>query len=100
MVKVSVSKSNNFIYKVKIEGHSKYSDYGSDIVCASISSISITTVNAIVRIDKDIITYEEKDGFLSITIKKDDRIINILMENMIDLLKELAEDYPKNIKTR
>ena len=99
MINIKIIKENNFVSKVTIKGHSGYSENGRDIVCASISSIAITTVNAIIRINSEIITFEENDGFLVIEIKKEDRVINILMNNMIDLFKELEEDYPKNIKT-
>lgn len=99
MINISIVKENNFISKVTIEGHSGYASSGHDIVCASISSIAITTVNAIARISSEILEFDEKDGFLVMVIKKEDRIINILMENMVSLFKELEEDYPKNIKT-
>ena len=49
--------------KIIIKGHADYDDYGKDIVCASVSSIVITTVNAILEIDRDAVIYkEEKDA--------------------------------------
>lgn len=100
MINISVEKKNNYINKVIIKGHSGYSDYGSDIVCASVSSIAITTVNAITRLDSDLIYFDEKDGFLTIEIKENDRIVNTLVNNMLDLFRELEIDYPKNIKIK
>lgn len=95
MVKVEILKEKN-IKEVWIKGHALYDDYGKDIVCASISSIVITTVNAILRIDKDALLTEEKP--FHIIVKKENEIIENLLSNMIDLLKELEKDYPKNIK--
>lgn len=75
-----------------------YDDYGKDIVCASVSSILITTVNACLSFDQEAISYEqEKDKFV-LSIKKQSEITNKLIENMVRLLKELANDYPKNIR--
>ena len=37
---------------------------------------------------------------LTISVLKEDEITNALLENMIDLLSELAESYPKNIKIK
>ena len=54
MIKVNIKED-----EITIKGHSGYSEEGSDIVCASVSSISITTVNALLSIDEDCITYEE-----------------------------------------
>ena len=98
MINIKIIKKDDFISNVTIKGHAGYSENGKDIVCASVSSIAITTVNAIVRLDNQTIEFDEKDGFLVIDIKKNDRVTNILINNMVDLFKELEVDYPKNIK--
>lgn len=96
MIKVEVKKENNKVKEIKLTGHALYDDYGKDIVCASVSSIVITTINGILSIDKTI-SYEENEG-LSIKVIKDDLVTNKLINNMINMLLELEEDYPKNIK--
>ena len=95
MIKIEIKKD-----EITIKGHSGYAEEGSDIVCASVSSIAITTVNSLLRIDEDCIKYEEKDGYLNIKIKKHNEIIDKLINNMIDLLKELEKDYKKYIEIR
>ena len=55
MIKVKVLKENNFYKEITITGHANYDTYGKDIVCSSVSSIVITTVNAIISLNKDII---------------------------------------------
>ena len=96
MIKISIKEKNNEIEEILIKGHALYDDYGKDIVCASVSSIVITTVNAIESIDSEAISYDEK-GFL-IKLLKHDLVIDKLISNMINLLKELECDYPNNIK--
>lgn len=98
MIEISVKKNNNKIDSVVISGHSGYKKIGSDIVCASVSSISITTINAILRYNEKALIYEENDGLLKIDIVYHDSVIDILLNNMIDLLEELAKQYPKNVK--
>ena len=95
MIKVNISKD-----EITIKGHSGYSKEGSDIVCASVSSICITTVNALLSIDEDCIEYIDKDGYLNIKIKKHNETIDKLINNMINLLKELEKDYKKYIEIR
>ena len=95
MIKISIKND-----EITIKGHSGYSQHGSDIVCASVSSISITTVNALLSIDEDCIEYIEKDGYLNIKIKKHNETIDKLINNMINLLKELEKQYKKNIEIR
>ena len=92
MITVNCSK-NKYI----ISGHANFADYGCDIVCASVSSICYTTINAILNIDNNAIKVVDEKN-LVIEILKDDKIINILIDNMITLLTELAAQYPKNIK--
>lgn len=96
MIKISINKENEKIKEVIIKGHAFYDDYGKDIVCASVSSIVITTVNGILSIDKDAISCDEK--VFMIKVLKDDEVVNKLVNNMINLLIELSEKYPKNIK--
>jgi len=96
MIKVLVKKEENIIKKIKMNGHANYADYGKDIVCAAASSIAITTINAILEIDKDLIDYSvEKE--LTIVVKKDNEILNKLLNNMVNMLKYLEKDYQKNI---
>lgn len=96
MIKIKVNKNNQKIDEVSITGHAMFDDFGKDIVCSSVSSIVITTVNAIERIDKNSISYQEEPFFIK--VEKDNDITNKLLENMISLLKELELQYPKNIK--
>ena len=83
--------------QINISGHANYSD-GNDIVCASVSSIMYTTVNAIMSFNKDAIIYEDDNSVVSIKIKSNDEITSKLIENMLNLFESLANDYPKNIK--
>lgn len=98
MIKVNIKKENDIITNVKVEGHAGYGVKGTDIVCASVSSIVITSLNAIIRIDEDSIDYKQDEGFIEVSIKKHDKYIDILIDNMISLLKELEKDYKKNIE--
>lgn len=96
MIKVYLKYNNNLIESIKITGHACYDVYGKDIVCASVSSIVITTVNAIIRLDEKTIDYTEDDG-IYISVLKHEHVIDILIDNMISLLLELEKQYKKNI---
>lgn len=99
MIKVNVLVDDK-IKEVRLIGHANYDNYGKDIVCSSASSIVITTVNAIISFNKDYIYYEEnKDEFI-IKIKQYNDIVDKLITNMLNLLKELEHDYPSNIKIK
>ena len=42
MIKIEVKKKN-----ISIVGHANYDEYGKDIVCAAVSSVVITSIEAI-----------------------------------------------------
>lgn len=83
---------------IVITGHALYDDYGRDIVCASVSSIVITSINAVMKLNDKAIKYEQNKDELIITILKKDKITMVIIDNMLDLLKELSNQYEKNIK--
>ena len=93
MIKISIKDD-----EIIISGHANYDDYGKDIVCASVSTIAITTINAIIEFDKDSINVEESVGYLKINILKHTKENDTLISNMNKLFEELELKYPKNIK--
>lgn len=97
MIKIVVNYNNNEVSDITISGHSGYSEAGTDIVCASVSSISITTVNAILKLDSKALTYKESDGYLEIKLVKHNEYVDTLISNMLDLFKELEKKYKKYI---
>ena len=94
MIKVDLTKDK----LITISGHSGYEERGKDIVCASVSSIVITTINAIIEIDSDAIDYSDLDDKIIIRVIKEDEDVNKLINNMILLLESLEKDYKDFIK--
>ncbi len=84
---------------ITVTGHANFADYGKDIVCASVSSIIYTTVNGIFNFDSNAIEFLDNGDKMIITIFKESKEANILIENMFTLLRELESKYPKNLKT-
>ena len=103
MIQVNVKKDQNGYQEIKISGHSEYEVRGKDIVCASVSSIFITTTNALFRYQNNAIEVKQEDTdtiHVQMNLLNHDQVIDLLVENMLALLEELASQYPKNIKIR
>jgi hypothetical protein len=96
MIKINLKYENNLIEFISITGHAGFDIYGKDIVCASVSSIVITSVNAIVRLKNDSISYDNSNG-LSINVLSHNDVTDTLIDNMVSLLKDLEKQYEKNI---
>lgn len=100
MIQVKVEKENAKYKKVTILGHAMYDDYGKDIVCSAASSIVTTTVNGILALDKGSLSYMISKKGVSIDIKNTDTTTQLLINNMVSLLKELETNYPTNIEVK
>ena len=93
---IKVVRNDNVI---TISGHANSAEYGKDIVCASVSSIIYTTLNALKKINPDSIEVEDSSSMI-IKVLVEDEIVRALVENMMELLKSLEEDYPKNLNVK
>ena len=98
MIKVKLTKNNNYYKRIIITGHANYDDFGKDIVCASVSSIIYTTVNGLLNINEKSIEFLDNDEYMEIKVLLSDDITNSLILNMMTMLKEIEKCYPKNIK--
>ena len=99
MIKVRISKKDNVIQSIHCKGHAMYDDYGKDIVCASFSTMIITTINAILTFDQNAISYTDNNDLKIINMKKDN-ITNNLLNNLVNMIYELRDNYNKNINIK
>ena len=99
MIKVILTKKDDNVNKVIINGHAGYDDFGKDIVCAAVSSTVVTTINILLSLDNQSISYNDSRGLIIEVLKNDmttKKIINVL----ISTLYELEKAYPKNIQIK
>ena len=100
MIKVNIVKENSNYKKISILGHAMYDEYGKDIVCSAASSIVTTTINGILTLDEGSLSYQVNKEGLIIENISDDEITQKLLGNMVNLLKQLEEQYPTNIEVK
>lgn len=85
-----------------ILGHSGYSGYGSDIVCAAVSSAAYMTVNTltdIIGIKADV--FVDKNGEMNVLIdSKYYSDCKAVLEGFKIHVFSLAKMYPKNINIK
>ena len=93
-------KVYNYKDKITVSVHASYNEKGQDIVCSSVSSIVMTTINAINNLEEGAIKSVVKEGYTEIIILKNSLIVTKLLENMINCLKSVEKNYPKNIKVK
>ena len=105
MTNVVFYKNGDNYYGFSLSGHTGYAEYGKDIVCASLSSISQSTLMGLTKV-LDIkcgVERNDEKGVLKIRLPKDlghDKLAlaQVLFETMFLSIKELENGYPSNIK--
>ena len=88
MIKIVIN--NNLI---RISGHANYDDYGKDIVCASVSSIIITSINAIYRFNKDAIEFVDNNDVMEITKLSEDSNVEKLLDDASSKIVKLIYQF-------
>ena len=111
MINVSIFEYNNgLINKIEIKGHSGYDVTGKDIVCSSVSTAFILSVNLLEKLKNEYaIEYEciqdENIPLMSLNIghmnsNEQVRLVQTILENLVENLEMVSKQYQKflNIK--
>ena len=104
MILVNVFKDGGSIKEINVKGHSGYDVEGRDIVCSSVSTVVIITANLLEKLNIDFeCISDENVPVISLRIKnvnsKDQLdLVNTILENLVDNLSKVQEEYNKYLK--
>lgn len=104
MIKLTTYKNKLHYVGFQIEGHANYSEIGTDIVCAAVSILSQTCVNAIQDILKVEFRLKENAdrGLVELIVKdqSNDKMneVSLLIESMELGIRGVSELYPSYVK--
>lgn len=99
MITASFRRTAKGSYKsFRISGHSGYADPGEDIVCASVSSAVMLTINTASEYFSIPLNLKVKDGDITCGIKEVSQNSDRLVESLRIHLDELAGNFPENMK--
>ena len=104
MTKVEVFRNEGRIVGYKATGHSDYAEYGEDIVCAALSMALQLPLGGMQDILGIYPRFDiDSDGYLNVDLRNmnvgdKQRELNVLLESMVLMIRNLSKDYPKNIK--
>lgn len=102
MTKISVYKKGNHIVKYTVEGHTGYSDVGSDIVCAAVSTVATHTLNGLTDVLGLTVGIDVDDAYLECIVPDDlseenRKLADVLLDAMYLTFKNLEEQYKEYI---
>ena len=102
MITATLYRGENGFTGCRVEGHSGWGNAGGDIICAAVSILGCTCVNAlesICGIQADITAND--DGILSFRLPEitaaENEKAQILMGALKQGLSDLAAEYPRNV---
>lgn len=100
MIVCTVNKNNNS-YAVEIKGHSGYEAIGKDIVCSSVSTAFILTVNLLNKMNYkfDFIS-DENIPMMKLEVINYDSVVENIIDNMLDCLNDVSKQYQKYLKIK
>ena len=97
MIKVLFFIKGKNISGFSITGHAEFSE-GDDIVCASVTSAALMTANTVTEIIKADADASACDGSIKLNVKSDSDQVQTVLKGFKLHIKELAKEYPENIK--
>jgi uncharacterized protein YsxB (DUF464 family) len=106
MTKVTVKYKNDNIVSLSAIGHSDFSEIGTDIVCAAVSVLIQTAVNAlesVAELDFVIFDSNEETAYMYIEVpakmtETQALKAEVILRTVVTGLQGIAMSYPNNIK--
>ncbi|MCU9534355.1 ribosomal-processing cysteine protease Prp [Streptococcus sp. CSL10205-OR2] len=108
MIKATISKlSNGDPVNIKIMGHAASGEYGHDVMCAAVSTLSVNLINSLEHLAAYIPKYRINDitggemiiDFSNLDTTSNKEIIQLLFESFLLGMTKLSEDSPEYVKT-
>lgn len=104
MIEVKVVKSLGFIKNIKVNGHANSSEYGSDLICCSVSTLVITLINGISDYIKGDIEYNTENGNVNVDITETNEDkknkIDVLTNTFVLGIKGIMEENPEYLNLK
>lgn len=101
MINVLVEKKADQITRLSVDGHADFAELGSDIVCAGVSAVVIGGLNAIDKLDDEVVfdlSYNEDiTGHITYRSIKSTSKEQLILQSILISLQTIQENYSKYI---
>ena len=98
MIRIQFFKRGEMLTGFESKGHANTADYGSDIVCAFVSSacyLAANTVTEVIGLNADA---RAEDGYLRLSIQQDPAKAQDILRGLQLHFSELQKEYPDAIQ--
>ncbi len=106
MINITIQRDGSHeIQSMELRGHAGFAEYGQDIVCAAVSSLSIHTVNTLIglaHIELDVEVDDVEGGYLRIQLpdtltEQQQHDAKLLLDGLVQSFVQLQEEHKENI---
>lgn len=99
MIRISLHRSGEKITGFECKGHAGYAQEGSDIVCAAVSVLTTTCINALESVAGVEPAVEVAEGYMKAQLPaSSSHDAQIILQCMRQGLSDLAEQYPRYLR--
>lgn len=106
MIQVTFKEQGEDMVAMTVEGHAMSAEYGKDLVCAAVSTLTISMVNNLERLTgvRPLVEQEPEGGYLYCELPQglsdaQKQVAQILMKNCYLALKEdVAKSAPESLQ--
>ena len=99
MIRLSLYRAGEAITGFECKGHAGYAEEGSDIVCAAVSVLTTTCVNALESVAGVKAKVEIADGYMKALLSDDkSHDAQVILRFLRQGLSDLAEQYPRYLR--
>ncbi len=101
MINVVVKSNKDKIESIFVSGHANYSEFGSDIVCAAVSTAMYMSANLLSKLNLEFKFKEDsKKTTMEIIALSDNEVLSTVLENLVATLESIESDYKDYIKIK
>ncbi len=98
MIRVALRSQDECITGFDVKGHAGYAEAGQDIVCAAVSVLTTTCVNALETVAGVKPTVKTSDGRMRVVVPRNSgHDAQVILQTLRQGLRDLAEQYSRYI---
>lgn len=84
--------------RIEISGHAGYAEYGKDIVCAGVTSLTQTLIQSIENLTDDEIEYRISPGKVEVEYRNLSEKSKTLVDSFFIGICMIAEEFPEYVR--
>lgn len=98
MIKIQFLKRKGSFTGFEAKGHALAAPYGSDIVCAAVSSACFMAANTITEVIGAGATAKSAEGRMVVLLRGQNKAASDVLEGLALHLTQLSQQYPQNVE--